>query len=241
MKELKWISPPQKEDTGDYILKEEVEMAITRMKNNKSPGIDEITSKMIKTGRDCLTDHLHHLCNLIWKNGRMRKEWTKSVLRTIPTRRLTRCCFVESEYLRPRGTTYQVTLWKDWKTNLRVGANELQSCISWWTKVHHSFTIWHRNVSSLISHFYIGDILVRSGTVNWQNGKLTKIGGFWAPNFNGGAPQIMDKIYKNYTHIWPSELQRLPIDQATSKNRQWKNKQKSCTIVKITVRCGRQK
>jgi len=61
MKELEWISAPQKDDTGDYILKEEVEKAITRMKNNKSPEIDEITSEMIKAGRDCLRDHLHHL------------------------------------------------------------------------------------------------------------------------------------------------------------------------------------
>jgi len=46
-------------------------------RNNKSPGIDEITSKIIKAGRDCLTDHLHHLCNLIWKEGMMPKKWTK--------------------------------------------------------------------------------------------------------------------------------------------------------------------
>jgi len=40
------------------------------MKNNKSPGIDEIRSKMIQVGRDCLTDHLHYLSNLIWKETR---------------------------------------------------------------------------------------------------------------------------------------------------------------------------
>jgi len=50
----------------------------------KSPRIDEITSEMIKAGRDCLTDHLRHLCNLIWKEGRMSKEWKKSILVTIP-------------------------------------------------------------------------------------------------------------------------------------------------------------
>jgi len=69
---------------GDYILKEEVEKAVTRMKKNKSPGVDEITSEMIKDGRHCLTDYFHHLCNLIWKEGKMPKEWTKSVLITIP-------------------------------------------------------------------------------------------------------------------------------------------------------------
>jgi len=54
------------------------------MKNNKIPGINEITSQMIKAGRDCLTDHLHHLCNLIWKEGRIPKDRTKSVLVTTP-------------------------------------------------------------------------------------------------------------------------------------------------------------
>jgi len=57
------------------------------------------------------------------------------------TRRLSRC-FVKLEYPRPRGAIYRVALWKYWKTNRRVGANEPQSHISWWTKVHHSFTIW---------------------------------------------------------------------------------------------------
>jgi len=86
MKELELISPLQKDDTGDYILKEEEEKAITRMKNKKSPGIDEITSEMIKAGRVCLTDHLHYLCNLTWKDGKMPTEWTKSVLVTITKR-----------------------------------------------------------------------------------------------------------------------------------------------------------
>jgi len=65
------------------ILKEEVENAIARMKNNKSPGIDELTSQMIKAGRDCLIDHLRRLCNLIWKEGKMPKECTKSAPVTI--------------------------------------------------------------------------------------------------------------------------------------------------------------
>jgi len=49
------------------------------------------------------------------------------------TRRLNRCCFVESEYLRPCGAIHRVALRKDWK-NRRVGVNEPQSHISWWTK-----------------------------------------------------------------------------------------------------------
>jgi len=69
MKEVEWILPLQKADAGDYILKDEVEKATTRMKNNKSPGIDGITSRMIKAGRYCLIDHLHHLCVEGWQDA----------------------------------------------------------------------------------------------------------------------------------------------------------------------------
>ena len=50
-------------------------------------------------------------------------------------RRLTRHCFVELEYLCPRGAIYRVALCKHWKTNCKVGANEPRPHISWWTKV----------------------------------------------------------------------------------------------------------
>jgi len=69
------------------------------------------------------------------------------------TRRLTWRCFVKSEYLRPlwhhlvNGNTVVISV------RVTVGMNKLQSHISWWTKVHHSFTIWKRNVCSLIIHF----------------------------------------------------------------------------------------
>jgi len=46
--------------------------------------VDLAIAKNMTPGRDCLTDHLYHLCNLIWKEGRMPKKWTKSVLVTIP-------------------------------------------------------------------------------------------------------------------------------------------------------------
>jgi len=48
---------------------------------------------------------------------------------------------------------------------------------------HHSVTCWYRNVCSLMIRFQIGDILIQSGAVHRQSGKLTEIGGFWAPKF----------------------------------------------------------
>jgi len=69
------------------------------------------------------------------------------------TRRLTRCCFIESEYFRPlwchlmNGNTVVISV------RVILGANEPQWCSSWWTKVHYSFTIWQRNVCGLIIRF----------------------------------------------------------------------------------------
>jgi len=73
------------------------------------------------------------------------------------TRRLTRRCFIELEYLHPR--VHRVALWKDWKTNRRVGANEPQSRISWWTKVYYLSPsrkevsiVWYSVFRLVISH-----------------------------------------------------------------------------------------
>lgn len=79
IQELKDISPPNIENESD-ILRVEVERAVRRLKNNKSPGIDEITGEMIKQGGECLVNEIHQLCNLVWKEGKVPKDWARSVL-----------------------------------------------------------------------------------------------------------------------------------------------------------------
>jgi hypothetical protein len=82
IKELKEISPPCRDNNND-ILKEEVERAVRRLKNNKSPGIDNITGEMIKNGGEMVVKEIHELCNMAWKEGKAPDEFKKSVLVTL--------------------------------------------------------------------------------------------------------------------------------------------------------------
>ena len=51
-----------------------------RLKSNKSPGIDSITSEMIKHGGECVISELHQLCNAALEKGKVPDQWRKSVL-----------------------------------------------------------------------------------------------------------------------------------------------------------------
>ena len=84
VQELKEISPPQRNDEEEDILEAEVERAIKRLKNNKSPGVDGITSEMIKAGGQRLMKEIHGMCNQIWRGESTPEEWIQSVLVTIP-------------------------------------------------------------------------------------------------------------------------------------------------------------
>ena len=68
VKELKNISPPLA-DSQNNILVEKVQKAVKKLKNNKSPGNDGITGKMIKHGGPHLIEELHQLCNKAWKTS----------------------------------------------------------------------------------------------------------------------------------------------------------------------------
>lgn len=85
IEELKAISTPSF-DSETNILKEEVERAVKRLKNNKSPGNDKITGEIIKCSRESMIQVIHRLRNIAWKEGKAPKEWTRSVLVTIHTK-----------------------------------------------------------------------------------------------------------------------------------------------------------
>lgn len=84
VQELKEISPPPRNDEEEDILEAEVERAIKMLKNNKSPGVDGITSEMIKAGGHRLMKEIHGMCNQIWRGESTPDEWIQSVLVTIP-------------------------------------------------------------------------------------------------------------------------------------------------------------
>jgi len=61
--ELEQITPTPTEDATQDILYEEVETAIKRLKAQKSPGTDGITSEMIQARGDIVTSEMHKICN----------------------------------------------------------------------------------------------------------------------------------------------------------------------------------
>lgn len=83
IQKLKIITPPTNNQSDD-ILYSEVRNAINKLKLNKSPGNDQITSEMLKAGGEVIIDELLELCNQAWKEGTVPKEWSRSVLIPIP-------------------------------------------------------------------------------------------------------------------------------------------------------------
>ncbi|XP_023218946.1 uncharacterized protein LOC111621111 [Centruroides sculpturatus] len=66
--ELRKISPPSVEND---ITREEVERAVKRLKDNKSPGHGKIIGETIKHGGESLIDEIHQVCNEVWKQGKI--------------------------------------------------------------------------------------------------------------------------------------------------------------------------
>lgn len=64
------------------ILYREVESAISKLRNNKSPGDDQITSEMIKVLGDRGVSIITAICNKIWQTVRWPVDWTSSTLIT---------------------------------------------------------------------------------------------------------------------------------------------------------------
>ena len=66
------------------ILKSEVEYAIKKLKNGKSPGIDNVSSELIKEGGPVLTQLLTDLCQQIWSTNKWLGACTTSLISPLP-------------------------------------------------------------------------------------------------------------------------------------------------------------
>ena len=58
----------------------EVELAIEKLKNYKSPGIDQIPAELIKAGGRTIRGEIHKLIISIWNKEELPDEWKESII-----------------------------------------------------------------------------------------------------------------------------------------------------------------
>ena len=64
--------------------KDEIIRAIKSLKNNKAPGIDNISAEMLKADPKLISDKLYELFNIIWANVVLPAEWLKGLIVKLP-------------------------------------------------------------------------------------------------------------------------------------------------------------
>jgi hypothetical protein len=58
----------------------EVEIAITKLKKYKSPGIDQIAAELIQAAGEILLYAIHKLVNSVWNNEQLPDQWKESII-----------------------------------------------------------------------------------------------------------------------------------------------------------------
>jgi len=61
----------------------EVELAIEKVKNHKSPDIDQIPAELIKAGGRIICCEIHKLVISIWNKEELSDEWKESIILSI--------------------------------------------------------------------------------------------------------------------------------------------------------------
>ena len=56
------------------------ELATEKQKNHKSPGIEQITIELTKTGGKTIYCEIHKLIISIWNKEELREEWKESII-----------------------------------------------------------------------------------------------------------------------------------------------------------------
>ena len=62
------------------VTEEDVRRAIKRLKNGKSPGVDGITSEMLRYGGESVVEWLTRVCKVCLDEGRVPKEWVRGII-----------------------------------------------------------------------------------------------------------------------------------------------------------------
>jgi hypothetical protein len=58
----------------------EVEIAIAKLKNYKSPGSGQIPAELIQAGGETLQSEIHKLINSIWSKEELPDQWKESII-----------------------------------------------------------------------------------------------------------------------------------------------------------------
>uniref|UniRef100_A0A8D8YQU9 Craniofacial development protein 2 n=1 Tax=Cacopsylla melanoneura TaxID=428564 RepID=A0A8D8YQU9_9HEMI len=74
----------EENNLGDPILRSEFDLAVKLMKNNKTPGVDNINSELIKYAGEKLQDEIYNLTSTIYNTGTVPKDFTQSNIVTLP-------------------------------------------------------------------------------------------------------------------------------------------------------------
>ena len=59
---------------------QDVRKAVKKLKNGKSPGVDGITSEMLKCGGECLLEWLRRVCNVCTLEEKVPNDWMRAII-----------------------------------------------------------------------------------------------------------------------------------------------------------------
>ena len=83
---------PYLEDGDGPPTRTEISDALLRLKNHKSPGIDEITNEQLKYGASGLLNRLEALFSKVWESETVPGDWTKGIVVIVPKKGDTSIC-----------------------------------------------------------------------------------------------------------------------------------------------------
>ena len=85
-------SPPEEEEREEEELDipvepptiDEIQAALKNLKNGKAPGADQLSAEMLKADIERTSQELKYIFDLIWRDGRVPKQWTKGLICKLP-------------------------------------------------------------------------------------------------------------------------------------------------------------
>ena len=83
---------PYLEDGDGPPTRTKISDALLRLKNHKSPGIDEITNEQLKYGASGLLNRLETLFSKVWESETVPEDWTKGIVVIVPKKGDTSIC-----------------------------------------------------------------------------------------------------------------------------------------------------